>query len=208
VRSNIFLVFLITITIISASANNENNTSNQLNDERQLVTYTGYLAGGTIAIGIATIITLILSYLAHRKQIAITDKQNKITALMEIFKTMSDEEHRIARSITYQAKREYDKTGDIEVFNIRTRYKEVGITASHFNQIGELIKKNIIPKEEFLDLHADTTILCWKSLKDYVKNQQEKRKSTFYMNQFVWLGEQAEIYWKENRPNDPYPELY
>ena len=110
--------------------------------------------------------------------------------------------------MSYKAKREYEKTKDITVFGLITYYKEVGITASHFNQIGMLIKKDIIPKEEFFDLYADTTILCWKTLKEYIENQQRKRQSTFYMNQFVWLGEQAEIYWKKNRPDDPLPELF
>ncbi|TLX93923.1 MAG: hypothetical protein E6K91_07875 [Thaumarchaeota archaeon] len=110
--------------------------------------------------------------------------------------------------MTYGVKRRYEQTKMITVFGVREYRNEVALTASHFNQIGMLIQKEIIPKEEFLDLHADTTILCWKSLKEYIENQQEKRKSKFYMNQFVWLAEQAEIYWKKNRPDDPLPDIF
>jgi hypothetical protein len=205
-RSSIFIIFLISMTMVSVNADVGNQTSIMKNDENQLVMYTGILAIGTIAIGIATIVTLIKTIQTHEKQIQTVDKQNKITALMEVFKTLSDEEHRDARRVTYTAKRAYDRAKNIKAFDVY--YKEVGITASHFNQIGELVKKGTIPKEEFLDLYADTTILCWKALKEYIENQQEKRKSKFYMNQFVWLGEQAEIYWKMNRPEDPLPEIF
>ena len=193
--------------MISINADTGNQTSNTQNDEtKSLVNATWILAGGTIAIGIVTIFTLFQTNRTHQKQIVVTDKQNRMTALMEIFKTLSDEEHRKARRITYKARREYNISKDIGVFGTLQHYKEVGITASHFNQVGMLIQKDIIPKEEFFDLYADTTILCWKSLKEYIENKQKEKNSSFYMNYFVWLGEQALIYWEKNRPEEPLPE--
>ncbi|TLX93924.1 MAG: hypothetical protein E6K91_07880 [Thaumarchaeota archaeon] len=66
-RSSILVMFLISITMISVNADNQ--TSNRQNDEKQLVTYTGILAIGTISIGIATIITLIRTNSTHKKRL-------------------------------------------------------------------------------------------------------------------------------------------
>src|SRR5438309_1759349 len=143
-RISILLVFLIpTMTSIYADTGNQTNSQN--NDTRSLVLPTWVLAGGTITVGIVTIITLIKTNRTHERQIQTQDKQNKISAMMEVFKTLGDEEHRNARRISYLAKKEYDRIKDITIFLRLQNYKEVGITASHFNQIGMLIQKNIIP---------------------------------------------------------------
>lgn len=174
--------------------------------QSDLVTATGILAVGTIVIGAVTIITLIQTNRTHKKQIETTDKQNKISALMEIFKTLGENENRNARRVLYKTKRDYSSSNDIGVFKIRTNYQQVSSVASIFNQIGSLIEKNIIPKEEFLDLYADTTILCWLSLKEHIENEQKIRKNKFYMDHFVWLGEQSITYWKKNRSEEELPD--
>ena len=198
----IFLGLLFTIQIISVTADIGNNTSDQPNTESDLVIATWVLAGGTIAVGIGTIIALFKTHY-HQKN------QDQISALMEIFKTISDEEHRNARRITYRAKNEYEKKQkDITVFRREEYYKAISGTASHFNQIGILIQKEIIPEEEFLDLYADTVIYCWKSLQEHIENEQNIRKNNSYMNYFEWLGEQAEKYWLKNHPDEKLPEPY
>lgn len=196
----IFLLFLFCSGIISADAENTNYTSSQ-NTDHDLVFPTWVLTITTIIIGIISTVILVITYRHQRKQ-------DQMSALMEILQNLRDEKNRENRRTSYQANNEYEKLKNLEVFGLAKFYPAVSATASHFNQIGILMEKKIIPKEEFFDLYADTVLYCWGSLKEHIENEQKIRKNKSYMNYFKILGENAEKYWKKNHPNEEFPKPY
>jgi hypothetical protein len=186
--------------MISVNAENMNNT-NSVNAENDLVFPTWVLAFGTIFVGIVTSIVLGITY-RHQK------KQGQMSALMEILQDLREEKNRSDRRLSYQAYNKYEKEKDLSVFSLQEFYGAISATVSHFNQIGILIEKKIIPKEEFFDLYADTVLYCWGSLKEHIENEQQIRKNKFYMNYFKSLGKDAEKYWKKNHPDEEFPKPY
>ena len=194
----IFLLVLSSVGITSINAENQTNMSQSSDNNSNL--WTQIIAVSTVVVGTVTAVTLVTTY-RHQK------KRDQISALIEVLNSLGDNERRTKRRKTYQANQEYKKSKDISVFRRPEYYPSVSATLSHFNQIGVIIKKEIIPKNEFFDLYADTVLYCWESLQEHMKYEQKNRKNKFYMNNFEWLAKQAEEYWLKNRPNEEIPKL-
>jgi hypothetical protein len=197
-KFHLILLFFFGISVISVHAETPNNVGSGFEFDPALLT--PIIAISTTLVGIVTAITLIITY-KHQK------KQDQITMLMNTLNRLGDNERRNKRRITYQANEKYKKQKDLSVFRHPEYYPSVSATLSHFNQIGVIAKKGIIPKDEFFDLYADTVFYCWESLQEHVENEQKKRNNKFYMNHFVWLAQQAKEYWLKNRPNEKIPKL-
>lgn len=173
-----------------------------------LTTATWILALGTLAVAIATIITIITNNKKQDMQIKLLDKQNQTTAMLEVFKLLNSEEHRLARKWTYQAFRGYKIKLDRNIFGNRMYYRYVEMVRADFDHLGSLIINELVPKKMFFDVYASTVIICWKVLEVNIEDERTKRNTQTYMIFFDWLRKEAEIYWKETYSNIPEPEPY
>ena len=212
----LMILSILCFTMISVNGEVSNKTENQqTEDTNSLVMATWLLASGTMIVGIVSIGSIFLTHKKYTKQIALvdkqierSDKQNQISLILEIFKLLNEDEHRHARKLTYQAYREFQNKKDVSIFESEQYNRLISMTAGDFDHIGCLIENEPVIKKTFLELYADTIIICWKSLEEYVKDEQNKRKAKFFMKFFERLNDEAVKYWHENRSNEPLPEPY
>ncbi|MGI0026639.1 MAG: hypothetical protein ACREAD_02210 [Nitrosopumilaceae archaeon] len=212
----LMILSILCFTMISANGEASNKTeAQQIEDTKSLSMATWLLAGGTMIIGIVSIGSIYVTHRKSIKQIALvdkqierSDKQNQISLILEIFKLLNESEHRHARKLTYQAYREFQNKKDASVFESEAYSRPINMTAGDFDHIGCLIENEPVIKKMFLELYADTIIICWKCLEEHVKDEQNKRKAKFYMKFFERLNDEAVKYWHENRANEPLPEPY
>ena len=189
-------------TILTAHGDTGNETKDQLiEDTKSLVQATWILAVSTCVVGISTIISVIL-YIRDR------DKQNQITLTLEVFKLLNDDDHRIARKLTYEIYGKFKTSKDIKVFDDESNRRFINMAANDLDHVGSLIKNSPSIKKTFFDIYADTVIICWKALEEHIQTERNKRKANFYMKFFEWLNNEAIAYWQQNRQNEPLPEPY
>jgi len=189
-------------TIFTAYGDTGNETKDQLiEDTKSLVQATWILALSTCVVGISTIVSVIL-YIRDR------DKQNQTTLTLEVFKLLNDDDHRIARKLTYEVYGKFKTSNDIKVFDDESHRRFINMTANDLDHVGSLIKNSPSIKKTFFDIYADTVIICWKALEEHIKAERNKRKANFYMKFFEWLNNKAITYWRQNRHNEPLPEPY
>ena len=189
-------------TIFVAYGSTGNETKDQLTeDTKSLVQATWILAISTSVVGISTIISVIL-YVRDR------EKQNQTTLTLEVFKLLNDDEHRNARKLTYETYQKFKTSGDITIFDDKSHYRFISMTAHDFDHVGSIIKNSSSIKKVFFDIYAETVIICWKALEEHIKAERNKRKTNFYMKFFEWLNDEAISYWNKNRHNEPMPEPY
>jgi len=69
-----------------------------------------------------------------------------------------------------------------------------------------MIKNELLEKQTFLDVYANTVLLCWKSLEEHIQDERVKRNYPTYMQFFEYLYEESKTYWQQKYPNQDLPE--
>ncbi len=167
---------------LSEKLQSDLNTSNTL-----LVVFSGITA-----------ITTASYFGLHLKQ---QKKENRRNALLERFNKFNDPDSKQGRKILVNSQftEEGDFMGshsDYEIF--KKELRELDTTA-------HLIKRGYIPKDEFLELLASIIIVTYDAVKPYIKFVQDKRETKYYASSFEWLYNEANNWWKENRPDEKKP---
>lgn len=130
----------------------------------------------------------------------------KLNALSEIFIRLNTDEHRLARRQVYTAYDDYKTSKNPDIFDRKPFYDAVNMVQADFDQIGLLIKNKLVPLDAFMDIHADTVILCWKSLEIHITRQRESRNYPEYMKNFQDLFNLAKKYWEKRFKGRQLPE--
>jgi len=196
------ILAILCLTVFTAHGDTGNETQSQLSeDTKSLVQATWILALSTSVVGISTIISVIL-YVRDR------NKQNQITLTLEVFKLLNNDEHRNARKLTYETYQKFKTNNDITIYDDKSHYRFISMTAHDFDHVGSIIKNSSSIKKVFFDIYAETVIICWKALEEHIKAERNKRKTNFYMKFFEWLNDEAIAYWRQNRKEESMPEPY
>lgn len=182
----------------------------------QLVVATWALAGGTIGVAL---ISIILGYKAHNLQKAISESQRKLvtaqeesvkeqkklvasqqaltnlTTMLKIFDQLNDEESRRYRRLIF----------DVEGNQKATPPADYGDKKAHvrgqFDQIGVLIRANLLPIDLFMASYDDTAAKVWLALKKDLRDERTKRSDKLFQESFNWHGGEAEKYWNAKHLN-------
>jgi len=140
-------------------------------------------------------------------------EKNKREALIEVFKLLNDNAHRNARrrvhrlrnASSIEQKREilYDMNAcrkddlDPKIEAIHTESKE--IVKADFEQIGALVKQQLVPQDDFIEIYWHTIILSWNDLDGEIKKMKVANPS--YMRNFGDLKIKADEYREKNHNN-------
>ena len=130
-------------------------------------------------------------------------KKQKIDGLMTAFKMINSVEHRKAREEMYLSYHAYKESENFADF----QKEEVKRVMGDFEVIGLLVKSGNIHKELFLEEYGIPAYLCWKSVSAYVNKERDRPQRKTYMDNLIWLADEAKKYWKEkdyNIPDEPY----
>lgn len=141
-------------------------------------------------VGIGTIIVGILTYFFHRRQL-------KLNGLVEAFKLMNDERHRLARRDVYLNYQTHKKRGgDISDFippeNIRD---SVEIVRADFDQLGILMRRGSIHKKAILDAYGLNGFQCYEMLRNHIEQERDSRHFDEYMRNFQEFAKEAYHHW-------------
>lgn len=179
----------------------ENNSS--------MLTATWASAIGTIG-GLAVAVVVMFTGLRYnRKQIVGLQKQIQASTLVEIHGLLNSAERKNTRYAVYEAYNKFKKSGfsDSTMFDDVNYKKNASLVRDDFQQIGSLIKNNLIPKEAFLDAFCITIIMCWKSLQKNIEKTEQHRGVKNWLPQFKWLYDEAKKHWKTTHDDKtPLPE--
>jgi cellulose synthase/poly-beta-1,6-N-acetylglucosamine synthase-like glycosyltransferase len=149
---------------------------------------------------IGAFITIVVFYFQRKQQRVSAEYQEKqlnLSAMMEVFKILNNDEHRQARENVYSACKQFDQ-GQKEIFQNENIRKNAAMVRADFDEIGLLIQNGLVPKDMFLSAYWNTVIISWKALKDDIAKERLRRKYSMYMAFFEQLYQEAEDYAKEN----------
>ena len=190
----IAFVLLIPIPIFAQEVDNGTRSKpdpNQNNEE--LLYYTLILEIGSVITATGTGIYFCI-------HLHLQKSESKRQALLERFNTFNDSESKRGREVIVHA--EYNSDGKFK--GKETDYKifrrELGILDTTAN----MVRSGDIPKDRFLELLSHVIIITYESAEPYIKYVRHKR-GTHWASDFIWLYNEADNWWKKNRPNDPRP---
>jgi hypothetical protein len=139
-------------------------------------------------------------------------EKNKREALIEVFKLLNDNAHRNARRRVHRLrnagstkeKKEilYDMNAcrkddlDPKIDAIHTESKE--IVKADFEQMGALVKQQLVPQADFIEIYWHTIILSWDDLSGEISKMKDANPA--YMANFQNL-KQADEYREKNYKN-------
>jgi hypothetical protein len=135
-------------------------------------------------------------------------RQNRLKALVEVFKLLNDEKHRAARQVVYQFHEEGKASvQDHPLPRFPNETQETvfirecqAIVRNDFNQIGSLIENSkFVPTKEFIDTYWYIVCRCWIALKTGIDKERLKR-GNFYMKDFENLYGESNKLRGEKRP--------
>jgi hypothetical protein len=146
-------------------------------------------------VGIGSIVVGFITY-------SFQNKQHKLNGLLEAFKLLNDEKHRLAREHVYTLGDKYEKEKDVGIFRSKGEKEYVEIVRADFDQLGMLVKRKSILKDSFLEAYGYNAFRCWECLEDHVLEQREIRQFPAYMRNFEYIAQESEIYWREVEEQD------
>lgn len=153
----------------------------------------------TIMVGITTAIMTTFTVYFRKKQYDVTNKQVKLTALMEVFRLLNNEVHRKARQVVYKHHR--DKL-DGKSINEDEAHEAIAMVRSDFDMIATFIRNSLLPKDVFLDAYWDTTLVCWNALEENIMAERRMRRNNHYMANFEYLATVAKEYKEMYAPRE------
>jgi hypothetical protein len=137
-------------------------------------------------------------------------KQYRFSALVEVFKLLNDEKHRVARRVVYSFhKGREDCVGRLSLLDlgfteetpkIHIIKEYQAIVRNDFNQIGSLITNNLLPEEAFMDTYWYTILRCWMALERDINEERNIRGHPGYMKNFEELSRSADRYRCKKHP--------
>jgi len=196
----IAFVLLIPITVF-AQEEFDGSSGGELDDAEE-VKQTNESFNPIWLLAIGSIATAVITGLYFRSHLRLQKRENERQALLERFNELNSIESKRARKVLVDATytKDGDYNGDQDLYPMFRR--ELGVLDTTAN----LVKNGDVPKERFLDLLSQVIIFTYEQVEPYIKFKQEIR-GEHYASDFVWLYGEASKWWKENRPNDPWPKL-
>ena len=149
--------------------------------------------------GLVVVVAIIIGYIQYYYQ----KKQYRLTALFQVHQWIRDEEARTNRKSIYEAYKRYNITKDETVFELPEYKKAKAEVQADLDIIGSMVARELIPKEEFLELYWDIVFNIWKILKDSILEQRKKTGLDSYMRFFEKLNEAADEYRQRQRYPEP-----
>ena len=138
---------------------------------------------------VATIITAFVANWYLRRQ-------HQINGLQDAFILLNSRQHRYSRKRVYELYRDYKNNNDLSVFD---HQEEVEDIRADFDVIGVLVKKGNIHKELFMYEFGPLVYRCWNYLKEHTEEERVKRDFKYYMENFQWLADESQKYWKDKK---------
>lgn len=173
------------------------------------------IAYSTIAIAVAAIGTLLLTWqrLSNqisilKEQIEISKKQNEYLAILEIMKIFSNEVNAKQRFEIYTANKNNSLYTEDGEFQNRDLIFYVASVRGKFDQMGELVKEGYVLKDQFLDMYGGSVIRMYKVLRRHIETERKNRNSQQFAVYFEWIFNEARNYWKAKFRNFPEPEPF
>lgn len=148
----------------------------------------------TVAV-ISVIVTIIIAIYARemvKKQYELTKKLHEGKGLFDAFNMLKNPDHREIRSQLYMTYQQYKKDYNLDLFR-RVEFDEL---RADLDVIGVLVKSGNIDKEQFLYEFGPMVYMCWVRLKPIIEHERERRHFDPFMENFQWLSDEAELYWK------------
>lgn len=162
----------------------------------EMPTITGYnISVGALLTGIVAIVGVIVTYITFYYQ----KKYQRLSSIMEAFRLLNDDVHRKAREATYNMYRAYNK-GELDAYDRVDVKDQIAMVRADFDQMGSLVRNNLIPRDEFLSAYWHTILLCWKALEHNIEEQCSLRQNPKYMENFRSLKAEATVYWHKHHP--------
>jgi hypothetical protein len=137
--------------------------------------------------------TLIIAFVANWY----LKRQLQINGLQDAFKILNSRDHRNSRRRVYELHNEYLKNKNLAVFD----QVEVEDVRADFDVIGILVKSGNVDKELFMIEFGPLAYRCWTYLKEHIEDERKphKRNFEYYMENFEWLADEADKYWKHKK---------
>jgi len=146
---------------------------------------------GSLVISIGSLIaTVVIGFVAN----ILVSKHHKASGLIDAFNMLKTPEHRKNRLELYKAYHDYEENNDNDTdFLNRDEFQEI---RADLDVIGILVKSRNIDKKQFLHEFGPMVHMCWVCSKPLIEHERERRKFKYFMENFEWLSDEAEKYWK------------
>lgn len=161
------ILFIFSISSIAFGQTNKTAAISVTNDSMTVATWV--LAISTLAIGLTTIITLIVTSMIHSKQNKIGEKQNELGMLLEIGRMLNDENSIRARKEIYEA---FLNNSDLRTPSLRPYVERM---RSEYSHVAYLIAKGYLKEDLFFDMFSGSLVRSWMALENDIKKERIER---------------------------------
>ncbi len=161
------------------------------------------LVGATACIAIVTAYFMRSSNNKQDEQLEILDKQNKTTAMLEVFKMLNNDTQKNHEAALI---REYRENTLYEGQNVRCPFDvSASIVSATYDQVSLMVKNDWIPKEDCYEMFGKMVILYHHILFEDIENRRTARGEMDYRTFFTKLAIDCYEYWagKNRLPFDP-----
>jgi hypothetical protein len=179
----------------SETSNKSKSTENGTGDDIKTTT--------AIFAVIVAATSAVVGYLTYRyqKNMAMAtyryqEKQYKLNALIQILNLLSSEKHISARESVRRVYEDYLLESDQRIKDLLFLQKpvtnDVELVKADFDQVGALVKNELIDKYTILDTYGLTIVESWRYLEHHIK--YVAKNNSKYMSNFKYIADEASIY--------------
>lgn len=151
-----------------------------------------------VAAIIGGIITLVVYYFQRKQQRISAEYQKKqlqLTSMLEVFKILNSDRHRLAREAVYCAYHLSQGKNHNNIFESEPYHSSAAMVRADMDQMGLLIEEGLVDEGSFLKAYWNTVLLAWKALETNIEHERKIRKDyDTYMKYFSDLKAKALTY--------------
>ena len=142
-----------------------------------------------------------------------TRKKDKLNSLFEVFKYLNEDRHREARRVLYtQDNPKISPKDKVLSSHIILGFDAIAmdyplvrvcedIVRDDLNHMGLMLKRKLVPENEFLDRYSSTVLRCKEKLKYNIEKRRKVRSYRDYVKNIDYLFIKAQKYMEKYKQN-------